>query len=136
MPAVEQFADEPGLEALRTLEAQRAITIGLHRMGINTFWARHSAAGAMLNIGILAVAAFVVFCFFKWGWIVGLLSVVGLVAYHKVAEFICFTTIRLRMLRDESLFHALYESRLATVRDNRTGVVYVFPADWTALTNK
>ncbi len=115
---------------LRRLENSREVTIGVNRNHANSYWSNTTLAGKIFNMltGVFVLIVFVLF--FRSGWWVGLFGIVFLVFYVKILNYVSSTYTRRKLLDNEELFNAAYDSRSITVRFNERGEVWVHPVDW------
>jgi len=123
-------------EQLSEFESRSIVTIGLHRNAANNFWYGTSLAGKYFNLGTWALVVVCVFLFLTTGWKVGCISVLALLAYVSVVNWLCLTAVRFRMLREAKVFDLFYSSGAATIRVNETGEIIRHPADWRLVLGK
>ena len=70
------------------------------------------------------------FIFIKFGLMTGMVSIIFLGFYTVLIQKMACLHVRIRLLREEGLFDAAYETKSATIRDNDDGKIIFFPADW------
>lgn len=126
--------DKSKFGVLKELVRNRRVAIGVDRNHANNFWYRQTVIGKVLNwiTNLSFILSIVVF--FKFGFMNGLFTVIGIGIYSLVIQKIASIYLRVVLLheKDGELFGAAYQERSVTIKDNSTGKIYSYPTspDW------
>ena len=121
---------------MRELESSKKITLGIAKKHANNFWFRKTLIGKILNWLTPLLFIFSIFVFIKFGFMYGVLLIIGLFIYVHVIQKIATMYVRVALLKNEELFDAAYEARSVNIRNNSTGEVFSYPTDCkTEITN-
>lgn len=118
------------LQKIRELERSKLITVGVEKNHANNFWSNTTLIGKILNWLTPLFFIFSIFIFIKFGFMYGVLSIIGVFIYVSVIQKIATMHVRVVLLKNEKLFDAAYEARSVTIRNNSTGEVFYYPTDW------
>lgn len=112
------------------LEQKKIITIGLNRNHANNFWSNQSPIGKLLNwiTFLFIIATIFIFIYSSFWFGFGSLIITGIyvIIIQKIAGF--YT--RVKLLKNEDLFNASYESKSTTIRNNNNREIIQYPTDW------
>ncbi len=117
-------------QKISELERSKKITVGVVKNHANNFWSNTTLIGKILNWLTPLLVIFSIFIFIKFGFMHGILSIIGVFIYVHVIQKIATMYVRVALLKNEKLFDAAYEARSTTIRNNSTGEVFSYPTDW------
>src|SRR3989344_3852077 len=117
-------------QKLKELVKDQKITIGVNRNHANNFWARQTLIGKILNWMTYALILLAIFIFTKFGFAKALLTGMGIGIYAVIIQKIASMHVRMLLLDSEELFEVAYQAKSVTLRNNQTGKIIYFPADW------
>ena len=117
-------------QKLIQIEKIGKITIGINRNHANNFWCRQTLIGKILNWLFPVFIIFSVFIFLKFGFVLGVLTIVGIGGYVVTIQKVASMYTRILLLKNEKLFEAAYQAKSVTIKNNRTGKISHSPAVW------
>jgi hypothetical protein len=115
---------------LKELIKNKKVKIGINRSYANDYWYNQTFIGKFLNWLTILFTILAIYIFLKFGIIQGLLTVLGTGIYSVCMQKIARVYLWFKLLKWEKFFIATYQARHITIRDNKTGEILIYPADW------
>lgn len=120
--------NEDVFQKLKKLAKNRKITIGVDRNHANNLWNAKTVWGRILNLLSLVLLVFVVIIFIKFGFVKGVLSIIGVGFYSLFVQYIAAMYTRITLLNGEAeIFESAYQIRLVTIKNNLDGKMCSYP---------
>lgn len=115
-------------EQLKSLVLSQKVSLGVNLSQSNNFFYSQTNIGKLLNWGTNGLIIFGIVFLIIRGLAVGLLILLSLPLYTYTLQKVAAKYYRSRLLNDQLLFEAAYNSRSVTIRINTSGEVFSYPS--------